>query len=245
MIKNSIIGILAVISVFLSGYILMSSKNTSQNAVSSVATTTSQTEASGSVNSTTSPEMLARFGMSSKLPGTKLFYSDELGIGFTLKTVPVYADTFGETKAFVQGKNVLFCSTWFMACEGDTVSVYRKDVSETLIDAVKRLGESYDTNFNKDCKVVRDDWFTKDGYEAVSVESKVSTDLDFLAACMMNMDGTYIMNKSVPTKFVGVIVNAKEGFDISDGTEKKKGYTGAEYIHDYYNSWMDSLQIVK
>ena len=177
------------------------------------------------------------FGLAQKIAGTKLFYSDKLGVGFTYSTQKPYQGI----KAVETGNKI--------DISGQSVEVFSKDPGVTLAQAIQsQFLVGYSPN---DCFVVSySNPQNKQGlmqYVAAQISFPAPTDssgnspwFENAAKCpngysQTNAAGYYfLMNKDVPGKFVFV----KLGQDVA-------AFDGTLVNGNLSYSWDYSLRILK
>lgn len=183
-------------------------------------------------NSSLSQSIDDKFELNKKSKGTKVYYSDKLGIGFTyFPYIPEQSIKITES-----GNKIIF--------NGQSIEVFTKNPKTTLEEAIKEtILKEYNTN-NCYIRTYKVAGLEMDNYNAVEISLPVSDDINEPWSqnsdkCPTEYSETngiryFLMNKDVPEKFIFVDI----GQDViaSSGISKTdKGIFG----------WHQSILILK
>ena len=180
------------------------------------------------------------FGMSQKIPGTQIYYSEKLGVGFTY--VPKVSDTVTAQVTEI-GDKIYMHLLGEKPETGQSVEVFTKDPELSLEEAITaRFLAGYDPN---DCFVrAYESGNLRVNYASAGISFPRPADAN--APWWQNSEKCpphyseinavqyFLMNQEVPDKFL--FVSAGQDMITSDGTPIKDN---AGY------SWINSLQILK
>jgi hypothetical protein len=238
--------IVAAILIVIAGYFVLT-KNQSKVVEQTNYPTPQQTEnsTSSTPTSTSAEQKLPAqsdwksvFNLDKKVAGTKLYYSDKLGVGFT------YVQSASGTSAVTVteiGSKIYLHHTNEAPDTGQSIEIFAKDPKSTLEEALTtRFLSGYNS---KDCFSQPYAKTSLPNYVASGIASPMSDDPSdpsknsvkcpayYSDSSAAQFTQFFLMNKDVPDTFIFVRIGRTS--ITSDGT------TGAEY------SWSHSIRILK
>ena len=181
----------------------------------------------------------AEFDMKNKVPGTKLYFSERFGIGFTYE--------YGDSLTITEIGNKIYLHGIKQEPEGgNSIEVFAKDPNESISEAIEgRFLKGYNP---EDCYVVIDDvpseFDLRSGYMFASISYPPPDDpeapwFENSSKCPVNYSATnaaqyFLFNTDVPTKYL--FLQTGQDSIASDGRPitEKGGY-----------NWSTSVRIVK
>lgn len=183
----------------------------------------------------------AIFDLSKKAPGTKIYYSEKLGIGFTY---------FPADPDYVNVKDVVVESGNKISVGNQWVEVFKKDEKATLSDAItKELLTGIDP---KDCFVKMEPKYNRlGGYLGAVIDYAYPSDpndwWEAAAKCPewytpAGFVSYFLMNQDVPDKFIFLMVGQEPG--ISDGSIPEGSLEIPRGVKSG-SDWRGSLKIIK
>lgn len=185
------------------------------------------------------------FELDNKEPGTKLYYSDKLGIGFTYLPLSSGIDVSEKITEFED--KIEFTSRFYH----HSIEVFPKDPKMSFEQAIEdRFLQGYSPT---DCFVVTNT------IRGLPNPNHISAEIYFpdtdnpedpwwqnSEKCppkysAINAVRYFLMNENVPDKFIFVEIG--QDTDFSDGTKPKAKEDGSDISIGY--SWFDSIRILK